>query len=126
VTLERPDLALYPREWPTPSGDILLERRAWYQIWIHQFLKAKVLRYFFSSMPDSVPSAKAMDTLKNDIIKLADHRLFVTKENFAVFGESTQNGRMTRNCYDSIRNAGIELPQKYRRPSRKRVTMGKL
>ncbi len=126
VTLERPDLALYPREWPTPSGDILLERRAWYQIWIHQFLRAKVLRYFFSSMPDSVPSAKAMDTLKNDIIKLADHRLFVTKENFAVFGESTQNGRMTRNCYDSIRNAGIELPQKYRRPSRKRVTMGKL
>jgi len=126
VTLERPDLALYPREWPTPSGDILLERRAWYQIWIHQFLKAKVLRYFFSSMPDSVPSAKAMDTLKNDIIKLADHRLFVTKENFAVFGESTQNGRMTRNCYDSIRNAGIELPLKYRRPRRKRVTMGKL
>ena len=126
VTLERPDLALYPREWPTPSGDILLERRAWYQIWIHQFLRAKVLRYFFLNMPDSVPSAKAMDTLKNDIIKLADHRLFVTKENFAIFGESTQNGRITRNCYDSLRHAGIELPQKYQRPSRKRVTMGKL
>ena len=126
VTLERPDLALYPREWPTPSGDILLERRAWYQIWIHQFLRAKVLRYFFLNMPDSVPSAKAMDTLKNDIIKLSDHRLFVTKENFAVFGESTQNGRITRNCYDSLRHAGIELPQKYRRPSRKHVTMGKL
>ena len=126
VTLERPDLALYPREWPTPSGDILLERRAWYQIWIHQFLRAKVLRYFFLNMPDSVPSAKAMDTLKDDIVKLADHRLFVTKENFAVFGESTQNGRITRNCYDSLRHTGIELPQKYRRPSRKRVTMGKL
>jgi hypothetical protein len=126
VTLERPDLALYPREWRIPSGDILLERRAWYQIWIHQFLRAKVLRYFFSSMPDFGPSAKAMDTLKNDIIKLADHRLFVTKENFAVFGESTQNGRITRNCYDSLRHAGIELPQRYRRPGRKRVTMGKL
>jgi hypothetical protein len=126
VTLERPDLALYPSEWPTPSGDILLERRAWYQIWIHQFLRAKVLRYFFLNMPDSVPSAKAMDTLKNEIIKLADHRLFVTKENLAVFGESTQNGRITRNCYDSLRDTGIELPQKYRRPSRKRVTMGKL
>jgi len=126
VTLERPDLALYPREWPIPSGDILLERRAWYQIWIHQFLRAKVLRYFFSNMPDLVASAKAMDTLKEHIIKLADHRLFVTKENFAIFGESTQNGRITRNCYDSFRQVGIELPQKYRRPSRKRVTMGKL
>ncbi len=126
VTLERPDLALYSREWVTPLGEILLERRAWYQIWIHQFLRAKVLRYFFSEMPDYIASAKAMDTLKNDIVKLADHRLFVTKENFAVFGESTQHGRLTRNCYESIRNTNIQVPQKYRRPSRKRITMGKL
>ena len=47
-------------------------------------------------------NAKAMDTLKNDIVKLADHRLFVTKDNFAVFGESTRYGRLTRNCYESI------------------------
>jgi hypothetical protein len=126
ATLESPDLALYAREWATPSGDILLERRAWYQIWIHQFLRAKVLRYFFSEMPEDIASAKTMDTLKDDIVKLADHRLFVTKENFAVFGESTRHGRLTRNCYESIRNTSIALPQKYRRPSRKRITMGKL
>ena len=126
VTLERPELALYSREWVTPLGDTLLERRGWYQIWIHQFLRAKVLRYFFSEMPEYVASAKAMDDLKNDIIKLADHRLFVTKENFAVFGESTQYGRLTRNCYESIRKTAIELPPKYKRPGRKRITMGKL
>jgi hypothetical protein len=126
ATLDRPHLALYPGEWITPLGDILLERRGWYQIWIHQFLRAKVLRYFFSNMPDYVPSPKTMDALKNDIIKLADHRLFVTKENFAVFGESTRGGRLTRNCYESIRSADIVLPSKYRRPSRKRITMGRL
>jgi hypothetical protein len=126
ATLDRPDLALYPGEVTTPFGDILLERRAWYQIWIHQFLRAKVLRYFFSNMPDYVPSAKAMDTLKNDIVKLADHRLFVTKKNLAIFGESTRGGRLTRNCYESIRNTGIVLPRRYWRPSRKRITMGRL
>jgi hypothetical protein len=126
ATLGQPELALYPAEWRTPSGDILLERRAWYQIWIHQFLRAKVLRYFFSQMPDRVPTAKAMDTFKSNIAKLADHRLFVTKENLAVFGESTQGGVMTRNCYRSIRKTSIELPQWFQYPSRKRVTMGKL
>ena len=126
VTLDRPDLALYPGERATPSGDILLERSGWYQFWIHQFLRAKVLRYLFSNMPDYVPSAKAMDTIKSEIVKLADHRLFVTKENFAVFGESTRGGRLTRNCYESIRNTKIVLPREYRWPSRKRVTMGRL
>ena len=126
ATLGEPELALYPGEWRTPLGDVLLERRAWYQIWIHQFLRAKVLRYFFSQMPDRVPSAKAMDTFKSNIAKLAGHRLFVTKENLAVFGESTQGGVMTRNCYRSIRKTNIELPQWFQYPSRKRVTMGKL
>lgn len=49
ATLDRPDLALHSRQLVTPAGDILLERKGWYQIWIHQFLKAKVLRSLFSS-----------------------------------------------------------------------------
>ncbi len=126
VTLDRPDLALLPGETRLPSGDLLLERRSWFQFWIHQFMRAKVLRHFFASMPAVVESAKAMDTLKMSIPKKPEHRLFVTKENFAVFGESTQNGRVTRNCYESIRKTGIELPRRYRWPSRKRIFMGTL
>ncbi len=61
VTLDRPELALHPNQRVTPSGDILLERKAWYQIWIHQFLRAKVLRFLFSRLPAQVPSAKALD-----------------------------------------------------------------
>jgi hypothetical protein len=126
ATLGQPELALYPGEWSTPSGDVLLERRAWYQIWIHQFVRAKVLRYFFSQMPEEIPGAKAMDTFKSNIAKLAEHRLFVTKENFAVFGESTRGGAITRNCYDSIRKTKIQLPEWFQHPNRERVTMGKL
>ena len=126
ATLGQPELALYPGEWNTPFGDVLLERKAWYQIWIHQFLRAKVLRYFFYQMPESIPSAKAMDTFKNNIVKRPEDRLFVTKENFAIFGESTQGGVMTRNCYRSIRKTDIELPLWFQHPSRKSVTMGKL
>ena len=126
VTLDQPELTLYPNERVTASGDVLLERRGWYQIWIHQFLKVKVLRYFFTKMPTQLPTAKAMDDLKNEIDKPDDIRLFVTKENFAVFGESTQRGRITRNCFDSIERSGLELPEWFRRSNGQYVTMGEL
>jgi len=96
ATLTTPKAALYPHKIKNPFGDIYLERKAWFQIWIHQLLRAKVLRYLFTHLPDHIPSAKAMDELKNDVPKLAEHRLFVTRENFAVFGESTQKGVITQ------------------------------
>ncbi len=126
VTLGRPDLALHPGERVTPDGDVLLERKAWYQFWIHQFMRAKVLRYFFSQMPEQIPNAKAMDDFKSNIAKLPEHRLFVTKENLAVFGESTHRGLITRNCYDSIRKSDVELPEWFSHHSGERITMGKL
>jgi len=126
ATLGNPELALYPGEWITPEGDILLERRAWHQFWIHQFVRVKVLRHYFSELPDDLPSAKFLDRFREEIVKLADHRLFVTKENFAVFGESTQRGVITQNCYESILASGIELPEWFRSPNGEYVTLGKL
>jgi len=126
VTLSNPKLALYPRKIKNPFGDVYFERKAWFQIWIHQLLRAKVLRYLFTHLPDHIPSAKAMDELKNDVPKLAEHRLFVTKENFAVFGESTQRGVITQNCYESMLASGIELPEWFHSPNGEYVTLGKL
>ncbi len=126
VTLERPDLSIMPGERATPDGDVLLERQKWYQIWIHQYLRVKVLRYFFTHMPKNIPNAKVMDKLKNDIPKPDNLRLFVTKENYAVFGESTQLGIITQNCYRSIKQSGLELPEWFRRPNGNHVTMGEL
>ena len=85
-----------------------------------------MLRYLFTHLPDHIPSAKAMDELKNDVPKLPEHRLFVTKENFAVFGESTRRGVITQNCYESMVAAGIELPEWFRHPDGEYVTLGKL
>lgn len=126
ATLNNPKLTLYPRKIKNPFGDVYLERKAWFQIWIHQILRAKVLRYLFTQLPDHIPNAKAMDELKNGVPKLPEHRLFVTKENFAVFGESTRRGVITQNCYDSMIAAGIELPEWFRQSDGEYVTLGKL
>jgi hypothetical protein len=124
--LRLPDETLYPKEWRNSFGDIYLERTAWNQIWIHQFLKIKVLRHLFTHMPKEIGSAKQMDHLKDDVTKLPAHRLFVTKDNFAVFGESTHKGTINQNCYESIIKARIELPKWFRRPNGKYVINGKL
>lgn len=124
--LRRADETLFPGERQSSTGEILLERRGWNQIWIHQFLRVKVVRYLFSEMPEQIASAKLMDHLKDEIPKPADLRLFVTKENFAVFGESTHKGTINQNCYDSIVKTNIELPKWFRRPNGKSVIIGKL
>jgi hypothetical protein len=126
ATLNNPKVTLYPRKVKNPFGDVYLERKAWFQIWIHQILRAKVLRYLFTHLPDHIPSAKAMDELKNDVPKLLEHRLFVTRENFAIFGESTRAGAITQNCYESMIAAEIELPEWFRHPNGEYVTLGKL
>ncbi len=126
ATLDNPKRALYRHKVKNPFGDVYLERKAWFQIWIHQLLRAKVLRHLFTHLPDHIPNAKTMDELKNDVPKLAEHRLFVTQESLAVFGESTQGGVITQNCYDSIIATGIELPEWFRHPNGQHVTMGEL
>ena len=124
--LRRADDTLFPDEVKTPSGHSYLERRGWNQIWIHQLLRVKVLRYLFSKMPDHIPSAKLMDHLKDEIPKPPDLRLYVTRENFAMFGESTHKGTLNQNCYDSMIKAGIELPKWFKRSNGKIVIIGKL
>src|SRR6266568_891091 len=124
--LKKPDETLYPKEWRSSFGDVYLERKGWHQIWIHQLLRVKVLRHLFSHMPKEIASAKLMDRLKDDVPKLSEHRLFVTKENFAVFGESTHKGTLNQNCYESIRKTDIKLPKWFRRSNGKYVINGKL
>ena len=124
--LRRPEATLHPQPKINSFGDVYLERKGWHQIWIHQFLRVKVLRFLFSQMPERIASAKLMDALKDQVPKLAEHRLFVTRENFAIFGESTHKGTINRNCYESIKRTKIELPKWFQKPNDKYVTLGKL
>ncbi len=125
VTLNNPKLALLPGERRNRSGDVYLERRSWYQFWVHQFLRVKVIRYLYRSLPD-LPGAKPMNPFENNVEKLPEHRLYVTRENFAVFGESTSRGAITQNCYESIRETGIELPERFQKPDGRHILLGKL
>jgi hypothetical protein len=106
-------------------GNILLERRAYHQIWIHQFLRVKVLRYLFQSFPDEISSAKSMDSLLLKIQKPASHRMFVTQDNLAVFGESTSRGEITKNCYDSMLNKKLAVHEWPLKENSKEIIMGK-
>src|SRR5207302_9462573 len=126
ATLSNPWFTLHPHKTKNLFGDVYLERKTWSQIWIHQILRAKVLRHLFTHLPDHIPSAKAMDDLKDEVPKLPEQRLFVTEKNYAVFGESTRKGDITQNCYESIVEAGIELPEWFHQPTGEYVTLGKL
>jgi hypothetical protein len=85
-------------------GGLTFHRRLDYkQIWLHQFLRAKVLRRLFEGFPEVLSSAKEMDELHSQAILPADHARYEIDRNAAVFGESTHRGRITANCAESLR-----------------------
>ena len=106
----RPEHLLGQDPQEGPDGVRLLPRRDYSQIWLHQFLRVKVLRYLFRRFPEAVPEANVLDPLKHQVSLPADHRLYVVETNLAVFGESTSRGRVTRNCAASLHAMGIGLP----------------
>ena len=122
--LRRPKQTLYRGKWRNPDGDIYYQRRGWPQIFIHQLMRAKVLRHLYSNLPDY--GQRDHDKLKHEIPMLPDYPLFVTKQNFAIFGESTRRGALTQNCWESIIQTDIELPEWFRQPMGDTVIMGEL
>jgi hypothetical protein len=93
-----------------PGGIRFRERKAFSQIWVHQFSRVKVLRTIFSAFPRDIHLAKEMDFWKNQIAKPADLHLYVTERSYLSFGESASRGGVTKNCYQSMRKHHLELP----------------
>ena len=56
--------------------------------------------------------------------KPANHRLYVTRENQAMFGESTARGMLTKNCAESIAAARMEYPEWFDGKPTEASTMG--
>ncbi|WP_089688355.1 hypothetical protein [Catalinimonas alkaloidigena] len=92
------------------SGQVYLRRKNYEQIWIHQFVRVKVIRHLFEQFADDIPNAKVMDDMKKKVLLPESHALYVTRASYAVFGESTTRGKLTMNCYHSIVEAGDALP----------------
>jgi len=108
----------------TPDGYRLLRRSGYQQIWLHQFIRVKVLRHLFQSFPDNIRFAKQMDPLKNTISLPASHGLYVTRRNLAVFGESTTRGKLTANCVQSMGRYDQAIPASFALDNR-HIVMGK-
>lgn len=92
------------------GGEMLLGRVTYQQIWIHQFVRAKVLRHLFRDLPCTDVTPPMLEAHKDQTQLPAEHALFVTEENLATFGESTQRGVLTSNCLASMRQIGIPIP----------------
>jgi len=110
-SLTRPSLMNYQDVMQTPWGEQLIGRQAYRKIWLHQFVRVKVIRKLFQGFPDTPFKPKEMDVFHRHAQRPADHRLFVSRSSHAVLGESTTRGQVTKNCADSLLRSGFELPQ---------------
>ena len=99
----------------TPGGVSLLRRRNILQIWIHQFVRVKTIRWLCKNFPDRDFSAKEMDHFlspNGHILEFPkEMHLYVTKYNYCIFGESTSRGKITRNCLQSFHRTGLPSPE---------------
>jgi len=94
----------------TARGDPLLLRLNYNQIWLHQFLRARVVRALFDTFPDINFKAEEMDIFKNKQVIPHDTNLYVTERNYAVFGESTVGGKLTKGCMASMQKFAVKIP----------------
>ena len=65
----------------------------------------------FDRFPERINTAKEMDIYKKNVAKPNDHRIFVTRWNYADFGESTSRGVLTKNCKASLLENGFSIPE---------------
>lgn len=103
-----------------------LERRDYKGIWMHQFLKVKVLRYLFSNFPDNAFNAHLMDRFKRELKIPQDQVFLVSKKSMIILGESTYRGQLTRNCVESFEKHNLQLPSNFVVASDKYVIRGQL
>lgn len=93
------------------ANQTYLRRKGYRMIWIHQFMRVKVLRTLFSYFPADMKTAKNMDYIMYKHTLPDNQRLYMLDHNAAIYGESTSRGLITKNCLESFKNSGIALPQ---------------
>lgn len=78
--------------------------------WIHQFIKAKVLKKIVEQFPDDIPYAKIMDEYLKSITMPSNERLWVTADNYALFGESSVKGKLTNTFVECVKKENLKVP----------------
>lgn len=98
-------------ETPLRVAGLSFHRRGDYKrIWLHQFVRVKLLRRLFETFPEVVAAAKDLDALHARAVLPADHGRYTLDRDAIVFGESTHRGMLTSNCAASLRR-GRGLPR---------------
>lgn len=105
--------------------DIFLERKDYQQIWLHQFLRVKVLKHLFNQFPNENFIAKEMDYFKDNLKLPNNQKLLVSEKNYVIFGESTSRGMLTQNCVHSLNQLKLKPPKEFA-ISGKKIIIGEL
>jgi len=105
------DAHLHINEEPIcgPDNTKFLRRRDYSQIWLHQYVRAKVIKDLFRNFPAQIPRAKMMDSYVKHMKLPQDYKLYVSEKNYTVFGESARDGRITRNCLKEMKKSKITI-----------------
>lgn len=103
------------RKWHSldPSTEVFLggsrfrDRGDWSRIWLHQFMRVRLIRELMEPMPSKLCKAKTMD----DLLKtrsLPVHTMTpIIRRSLIAVGESTSRGELTRNCAESMLRRGL-------------------
>ena len=96
-------------------GKKYYRRKSYAMIWMHQFLRVKVIKDLFNKFPDEIKYAKQMDYFKENMVLPDEYKLYVYSKNTAEYGESTHRGKITLNCVNSFKQLGMVIPSDFER-----------
>ena len=99
---------------PVLIGDVqFYPCRRYIRYWRHKFIRVGYLRLFLQYIPQIVPFPQIIDSiLAQKLRPMADlYRVHDVKLPLAIYGESTFEGRMTKNCHESFRRYGLDIPR---------------
>lgn len=93
------------------QGRKYYRRRLYQQVFVHQFIRVKALKKFFSHIPDVLENTSYIDQNKRNWKIPDNHRLYVIYKGIARFGELTRKGDFTINGIRDFEKEGFKLPE---------------
>lgn len=101
-THERPQAAAKAKKKLSLGRCVFTARQDYKRIWLHQFLRARVIRHLFEGFPEVIWPPKSMDDLHKQIKYPDSCSRYIIDKNAMVLGESTHRGLITANCAKSL------------------------
>lgn len=95
----------------TSEGQLFHRRKDYLMIWYHQYLRVRVVRDFFSLFPRQMKQAKEMDYIKDKSHLPDTQKLYFLDKNVAIYGESTNRGKIVKNTVESFKAMGLTIPE---------------